>query len=133
MTLTGLKTTQKEIAEIRELLPRPPTAEDEATARFMAKFTAREIIKIGNILARADNGEEPTEAEMAFLQEMADRPAPPLAPIVQGQPICRLCKKQPASERRLDFGTLCDDCFDAAGGNFDITKLRRDTRGNYIA
>jgi hypothetical protein len=123
MTLAGLKSTQKEIADIRELLPRQPTAEDEATARFMAKFTTREIIKIGDILVRLDRGEEPTEEEATFLHEMEDRPAPPLAPIIPGQPVCAHCNKQPASKRELDFGICCDDCFDAVGGNFDISKL----------
>ena len=115
-----------------DALGEPPTGEDEATARFLAKFTSKEIIKIGDILVRADRGETITVEEAAFLQEMEGRPAPPLVPIVLGQPVCGHCGKQPASERDLNFGTLCDDCYDTAGGNFDLNSLSRDANGNYL-
>jgi hypothetical protein len=132
--ITGLKSVEREVEALREMLPRQPTAQDDAQAAFMARFTSREIIRISEILTRVDQGTDPTVEEVAFLQEMEARPILPLAPIDPTKPVCEHCNKQPASERALAI--LCDDCWGAMGGNFDINKLIEsgqatvDDRGN---
>ncbi|MEI7638311.1 MAG: hypothetical protein WCJ37_13465, partial [Syntrophus sp. (in: bacteria)] len=114
MTLAGLKTTMKEIAELKGMLPKQPTAQDDAQAAFMARFTSREIIRISEILTRADRDINPTVEEVAFLTAMVDRPTMPLPPITPGEPVCDHCGRQPASER--DLGFMCDACWREMGG-----------------
>jgi hypothetical protein len=131
MTLTGIKTAIKEIEAIQEMMPRAPTAEDEALKRFLGALTAREVLQAGRILSRMDAGIPPTTEEDAFLVEICERPKPPLPEIDPSQPVCEHCHRQPAIER--DSGTSCEDCYDAAGGNFDFTTLPQDKNGNYLA
>jgi len=133
MTLTGIRTTMKEVEAIREMLPKTPSPMDVAVDEFMGKFSAQEICRMGSILTRVDNGVPPTNEENEFMSAMESRPTMSLPPIMAGQPVCQYCHKQPASERELAFGVCCDDCFVTMGGNFDINTLPRDGNGNYIA
>jgi hypothetical protein len=132
MTITGMKSVERDVKELMGLMPTPPAPEDEAVKRFLGALTAREILECDRILSLVDAGFAPTDDDFVFLKEIYERPKPPLPEIDPSQPVCEHCHRQPASLRILDFGIRCDDCFDFAGGNFDITKLPKDKNGNYL-
>ena len=121
MTLTGIKSTRKEVEEIRAMFPRPPemSPEDEA---FLASCTPAEICKISEILIRFDDDQEIdleqlTPDEIEFLVNINERPVPPLPAIDHSQPRCGACGRQPVNEHGF-----CAVCFEPFAPHAIITQ-----------
>ena len=135
MTLTGLKSTMRDVEELKELLPTPPSPEDESVRRLLASLTIDETIEAGRILSRMDAGLEPTDEEFAFMLELERRPRPVLPPIDYSKTRCHICGEQPVLSEDND---VCDKCYRAAGGYFDLDQFvrdghaRLDARGNIL-
>jgi len=108
----NLKSVTKEIAELKGLLPPEPTPQDLEARRFLAALTPEEIDRAAEILIDAQNGQEPTPEEMAFLAELEAREPVDLPPIDRSRPACHICGLQPATERgNPPSRPICDSCF----------------------
>jgi hypothetical protein len=101
-------------------------------AAWMASLSGPELSRLGTILVHMDDGHEPVGDDLEFLLMLAERPVPPLPPVDHSAPMCNICGGQPAREHD-EMLPMCERCYDAAGGNLDITKLRKDTHGKYLA
>ena len=91
---------------------RPPNPQAEETRRFLAALTSAEIDRAGAILIDADDGVQPTEEDLAFLAELESREPVDLPPIDPRQPVCNICRGQPAWSRDGAL-PLCQGCHDA--------------------
>lgn len=119
MTLTGIKTVQREVEELAAMLPKQPTPEDEETRCWLAALTPEEIARGAEILIRASNDEPPSDEDLAFIREIASRPPVDLPPIKPYQPVCIVCGQQPAFEWcDPPAQPFCEECWKAALGRW---------------
>ena len=107
----NLASLSKQITELKESLPKEPSPEALEARRWLAGLTPAEIDRAGAILIDADNGQEPTEGDIAFHQEIAAREPVDLPAIDPRQPVCVICRGQPAYPRDGSL-PLCQGCYD---------------------
>ena len=117
MTISGLKSTLKEIEELKSQLPRPPSPEDMELMAYMASLTPEEIARAGQILIRMDNGKQPTPEDIAFILELDARPPVTLPQIDPTQLQCFICGQQPAYPRD-GSEPICEPCYKSMLGSY---------------
>lgn len=83
---------------------------------FLAGLSWAELDKMSEIFIKHElAGDKPyenlSEAEIAFLAPIFERPVQPVPPIDHSKPACIACGNQPAFERDGSL-PLCDKCFE---------------------
>ena len=106
-----ISTVKRAIEELSAALPSPPSPEALEARRWLAALSAEEANKAAEIMIDAQNGQEPTEEDQAFLKELESREPVDLAPIDPRQPVCNICRGQPAWSRDGSL-PLCQGCYD---------------------
>lgn len=114
MTLSGLKTTHKELDALKAMLPRLPTIMDKLAEAWLAVLSPGEISRVASILVRLGNGTAPTQAESEFMDRLIERPGTALPLADRRAPSCHVCRAQPATQDGT--WSFCKTCHDAMAG-----------------
>jgi hypothetical protein len=118
--------------------PRGETEEEKLQRARLSRYTNEELAELTYIITMAERrGTSLTEEEAkklnAILESVEARPLV-ITEIDPDQPVCHICKNQPAFERDGSW-PLCDRCYTALVGHGDevLASLPHDRFGNRLA